>query len=401
MLGYTQGMEQLYSTYFSSSDPSMGFSSALDSLMGMGFPPVQQSPVQQANVKADMKAADPGANQTAQHKEATNQQKVSPTQMSNRRKRTVYSPSDLARLEQYFRTNMYPDIHQREEMARQMGLPESRIQVWFQNRRSKARRQGSRSTKRAAMGDYYNSTPKYNAAPVSNGTINVPQQQRMLSYQQHAQPLDTLHYGFHPNVSMQGTSQSRMYSSAPAPHHSGNVSQKHPMGFPQQQVQPILDLQQNYFPFSEDPLSCPESSWAAPNQRLPVHLTASSTYPHNDLPSNPTASHSTKGMSPGKETERDFGGRHNQVSMHSNLMMDISNFPPTKTITANMNTIIPQMPGASCWSSHEDINAYSTQGAVPMAGCSPYGHGSPDSGVSDTSTESVSDWEENIIRTLF
>ncbi|NP_001081834.1 Brachyury-inducible homeobox 1, gene 3 S homeolog [Xenopus laevis] len=385
MLGYTQGMEQLYSTYFSSSDHLMSSRSALDSLVGSGFPPVQQNPVQQVNVK-DMKAGE-------HDKEAANQQKVSPTLMSNRRRRTVYSPSDLARLEQNFQTNMYPDIHQREEMARQMGLPESRVQVWFQNRRSKARRQGSRSTKPAGVGDYYNSTPMYNPAPTANCTSPVAQQ-RMLSYQQ---PLATLHYGFHPNVTMQGTNQSK-YSSASAPH-PGNVSQLHRMGF-QQPVQPI---QQNYFHLSQDLLSCPESSWAAPNQRRPVHPTASSTYPHSYQPSKPLTGHYTQGMSPGFETERDLGGRHNQVSMHSNIMMDFSNFQPKKTITPDMNTIIPQIPDATGWSNQEGTDAYSTQGALPRAQCSPYGHGYPasDSGVSDTSTESISDWEENIIRTLF
>ncbi|KAE8600360.1 hypothetical protein XENTR_v10013208 [Xenopus tropicalis] len=400
MLGYTQGMEHLYSNYFSPTDPLMGFPSALGSLMGMGFPPVQHNPVQPANGKADIKAGDTGANQAAQHKEATNQQKVSPTPTSNRRKRTVYSPSDLAQLEQYFRANMYPDIHQREELAGQMGLPESRIQVWFQNRRSKAKRQGSRSTKPAAMGDYYNSPPMYNPAPTANGTIPVAQQQRVVPYQQQVQPLATLHYGFHPNVSMQGTNQSRMYSSAPAPHLSGKGSHQHPMAFPLQQVQPIMDLQQNYFHLPQDLLSYPESPWAAPSQRLPVHPTASSTYPHSDLPGKPTTSHSTKGLSPGKETERDLGGRQSQVSVHSNLMLD---FPPNKTITPEMNTIIPQIPGATGWSSQGGTNAYHTWGALPRAGCSPYREGSPasDSGVSDTATESVSDWEENIIRTLF
>ncbi|KAE8600359.1 hypothetical protein XENTR_v10013207 [Xenopus tropicalis] len=347
MLGYTQGMEHLYSNYFSPTDPLMGFPSALGSLMGMGFPPVQHNPVQPANGK-DIKAGDTGANQTAQHKEATNQQKVSPTPTSNRRKRTVYSPSDLAQLEQYFRANMYPDIHQREELAGQMGLPESRIQVWFQNRRSKAKRQGSRSTKPAAMGDYYNSPPMYNPAPTANGTI---------------------------------------------PH-------QHPMAFPQQQVQPIMDLQQNYSHLPQDLLSYPESPWAAPSQRLPVHPTASSTYPQSDLPGKPITSHSTKGMSPGKETERDLGGRQSQVSVHSNLMLD---FPPNKTITPEMNTIIPQIPGATGWSSQGGTNAYPTWGALPGAGWGPYGPVSPasDSGISDACTESVSDWEENLLKSLF
>ncbi|MXQ98191.1 hypothetical protein E5288_WYG021983 [Bos mutus] len=54
-----------------------------------------------------------------------------------RRKRTVISPSQTRILMQAFTRDRFPGIATREELAHQTGIPEPRLQIWFQNRRAR------------------------------------------------------------------------------------------------------------------------------------------------------------------------------------------------------------------------------------------------------------------------
>ncbi|XP_031568020.1 homeobox protein ARX-like [Actinia tenebrosa] len=130
-------------TMDNSAEKRNGFS--ISSIMGFQKKNVEQSRTDSSNERLNEKLDNDNhsSKQTTTLKSSEKVKKVKrlSNDIDSKRYRATFDKAQIFHMERVFLINHYPDVSARSELSKATGLSESQVQIWFQNRRAKWRKQ--------------------------------------------------------------------------------------------------------------------------------------------------------------------------------------------------------------------------------------------------------------------